>query len=541
MFELRDYQQDALSGIWRYWREDEGTAPLVVVPTGGGKSVIIAEMIRLIRRKNDKVRILMVSHVKELVVQNLERMRQNAPDLSSSIGIMTGPYTENRRAPILCGTIQTVINRKEQFEDTPFDLMIVDEAHLIPTRDSSQYRTLIAYLRSINPNMRLIGFTATPFRLDSGYLHQGADAMFDGVAADVPIKTLIDDGRLVTPRTTWNAESMDVTKLKTQAGEYTAESQDEAIRPVIGKMALDALKQGSRTERDRWLWFFPSVESAQIACDWLEINNQKAVCIHGGLPAIERDDLMRQFSEGEVQHCTNVNIMTTGIDIPAINHIVLARATKSTVLYIQMCGRGLRPYDGKDRCVILDYGKNAQTHGTLDRPRIHEKGKPKDREPAARQCKACGCYMESDAAHCPECGYIPPPRKRKINLTQPFRGEMVSWLSPPHSVGVRAVNYEKWEGKSGFPTVRVRYALDDGDYISEWLCPEHPFDHVATKMFSQRWRRTFGKDETPPVGVQDCIERLTSHRLQPLSLTVGTREGKEWPDIMSVEYAERTK
>ena len=539
MFELRDYQKAAISGIWRYWRENEGTAPLVVVPTGGGKSVIIADMIRLIRRKDNRVRILMVSHVKELVVQNLERMRQNAPDLSSSIGIMTGAYTENRRAPILGGTIQTVINRKEQFEDTPFDLTIVDEAHLIPTRDSSQYRTLIAYLRQINPKMRLIGFTATPFRLDSGYLHQGKDAMFDGIAADVPIKTLIDGGQLVTPRTTWNAESMDVTKLRTQAGEFTAESQDEEIKPKIRKMVLDALQQGSKGPNDRWLWFFPSVESAELGRDMLEQFYQEAVCIHGGLDAPTRDALMQDFSNGEVRHCTNVNIMTTGIDIPAINHIVLARATKSTVLYVQMCGRGLRPHKGKDRCVVLDYGLNAQTHGTLDAPRIREKGKGKPREAAARHCKACGCFMELTAKSCPACGFVLPERKRKINIGHAFRGEMVSWLSAPRSVGVRATGYDRWEGKSGYPTVRVKYALEDGDRISEWLCPEHPLDHVATKMFSQRWRRTFGKDEDPPRNVAECIERMRTHRLQPSAVTIGTREGREWPDIMGVEYVEK--
>ena len=542
MFELRGYQKETQAGLWKYWREGIGTSPLVVIPTGGGKSVSIASMISKIRQVNQNVRILMVSHVKELVVQNSKRLQEHAPELTMDIGMMSGKIGSNPEAPILCGTIQTLARRFDVLSVyEPFDLLIVDEAHLIPTKTTSQYRKLIAYLRERNPKLRLVGFTATPYRLDSGYLHKGDDAMFDGIAYDVSVKTLIDEGCLVTPRTSWNAESMDVTKLKTKMGEYTAESQDDALKPVIQKMIINALNQGSLTDRDRWLWFFPSVESAEQGQKLLEEYKQEAVCIHGGLNDKIRDELMREFRLGQVMHCTNVNIMTTGIDIPEINHVVLARSTQSTVLYVQMCGRGLRPAEGKEQCVILDYGANAARHGVLDRPKLnyHKKKRGKKNASEARNCPKCGTYMDIEFTVCPNCFYSMPNRRQEVKLSTPFRGEMVSWLEKPTTKTIKKTYYDPWEGKSGFTTVRVKYMDEDGVGYSEWLCPEHPEQHKATSMFRSRWRRTYGDKSIPPIGVDECIEMMRSHRLQPEQITVGTPEGKEWPTIMKIKYEEK--
>ena len=535
--QLRPYQADAVSDVWEYWREGKGSAPLIVAPTGAGKSVIIAAIITAIRRKNSAVRIINATHVRELVEQNIERLKNYAPELEDDIGIMSGtiggPY--DMFMPIIYGTIQTLARRLDNMETLkPFDLLIIDEAHLLPTTEASQYRTFISWLREKNPNIRILGLTATPYRLDSGYLHEGEDAIFDGIAHDIGVKTLIDLGCLVTPKTKWAKPGMDVDKLKTRAGEFTSESQDETMN--LSGMVDDALSQGSTTPKDRWLWFLPSVKSAHECADYLVSIGHKAEAIDGNLSFADRNLCMNNFREGFITHCCNVNIMTTGIDIPEINHVVLARATKSTSLYVQMCGRGLRPSQGKDACLVLDYGQNARRHGMLDNPQPTVDRKSAGKKSLVRHCKACGSFMDPEERVCPECGFVMPRRQVEFKFRRRFEGEMASWLEPPKVHEIVADNYKPWTGRSGYQTVRCSYKTDGGQWINEWICPEHPPDHVATRMFQERWRKTFNTE--PPVGVDECIQRLDASRLKPARVTTMQSSGDKWPQISNIEYEE---
>ena len=507
---LRDYQTDAVDAVFRYWREKEGTAPLVVAPTGSGKSLMIAAAIsRSVGvdyfpptgwgRKS--TRVMLATHVKELVEQDVRALKGYDADLRDRIAIWSASLTKKERQkethfPITAGTIQTIARRLKRITE-PIDLLVVDEAHLIPTREQSQYRKLIAHLRSLNPNLRMVGFTATPYRLDQGFLHHGQGATFDGIANVVGMASLIGGGHLVPAKPRWEGAEIAGDKLRIRAGEYTAESQSEAMD--LPRMVSDALKAGGGGQQGRWLWFLPSVETAHSAALSLRQAGHRAATVHGAMPAAERDAAIDTFRRGEIEHLTNCALMTTGFDIPEIDRVVLARATKSTALYVQMVGRGLRPSPGKDRCIVLDYGSNVMRHGPVDdpQPQTEKRGKKKAQS-SMRKCVACHAFVPRLERVCPECGYVPEPKVRYFSA---LGKEAVMSLGadddvPDNVWKVNSVDVRPWNVNvpAKKPTVRVTYrCVPKGKatmekHFCEWLCPEHGFSSFPFRKYARMWR-----------------------------------------------------
>ena len=494
---LRDYQTDAVDAVFRYWREGKGTAPLVVAPTGSGKSLMCAAVISRAMPQ----RVMLATHVKELVEQDVRALEGYDADLGNSVAIWSASLAKREeksanRSPITAGTIQTIARRLKRITD-PVDLLVVDEAHLIPTREQSQYRKLIAHLKALNPQLRMVGFTATPYRLDQGFLHEGKGATFDGIAANVDFAHLIVSGHLVPAKPRWEGRQIDMDSLKVRAGDYTSESQSAAMD--LPSMVSDALKSGGGGHHGRWLWFLPSVETAHSAALSLRQAGHRAATVHGAMPTAERDAAVDTFRRGEIQHLTNCALMTTGFDIPEIDRIVLARATRSTALFVQMCGRGLRPSPGKDRCIVLDYGGNVMRHGPVDdpQPQTEKRGKRKAQS-SMRKCPACHAFVPRSERVCPECGYAPEPKVRYFSA---LGKEAVMSLGADDDVPddvwkVNSVDVRPWNVNvpAKKPTVRVTYRCvpkgkaERERYFYEWLCPEHGFSSFPFRKYARTWR-----------------------------------------------------
>jgi len=503
---LRDYQLGAVEAVERYWRDGQGTAPLVVAPTGSGKSVMIAALVsRYVRDhicewterngaygvmgswawappREARPRIMLATHVKELVEQDVAALEKYDADLARGVAIWSASIARDKSretrktqlAPMTAGTIQTIARRLKRITE-PVDLLVVDEAHLIPTRESSQYRKLIAHLRQLNPNFRVVGFTATPYRLDQGLLHEGKNAIFDGIARSVPFAHLINGKHLVPAKPRWEGHSIDESKLRVRAGDYTVESQSEAMN--LERMVSDALRAGGGGHEGRWLWFLPSVESARECDALIERALFRSTTVNGGMDPVSRDYRINQFRRGVVRHLTNCALMTTGFDIPEIDRIVLARATKSTALYVQMVGRGLRPAEGKDRCIILDYGGNVMRHGPIDSPQPgKEKGKRRGtpQQSVMRKCKACHAFVLRSERTCPECGHTPEPPRRYFN---PLNGRevMLEHGVPDGMWRVKSWQCEPWKvGVPGkVPSVRASFTTEPrGKIYRKWYFPQ---------------------------------------------------------------------
>lgn len=482
MISLRQYQRAAVDAIYAYFQAHDGN-PLLVLPTGAGKSVIQAAFQQEVMHNWPDQRILLLTHVKELIEQNVDKLAQLWPD--APLGIYAASM--NRRdgfMPIVFASIQSVHKRAHQLGR--FDLIIIDECHLVPNRGNTMYRRFLAAMREINPAVKIIGMSATPFRLDSGYLHTGADAIFTDIAYELPLTYLIDNGYLCPLVTKGGTRKIDLSNVRIQAGEFKAKDIDLAVHE--GDLTAAAAGEICAYGEDRasWLVFCPNVDHAFEVRDELRARGIVAETLHGGTPKQERADLVQRFRAGEIRALTNCDVLTTGFDAPAVDMIVFLRPTKSAALYIQMSGRGMRtsPDTGKRDCLVLDFAGNVERHGPVDSVRIKDKrpGESAPAGPGGKECPQCGYIVSVFAREC-DCGHKWPFVEKPPHATTATEAAILSSQQQPEWFEVDNVRYRRHQ-KTGKPdSLRVDYVCGL-QVFSEWICCEH---EGFAKSKADRW------------------------------------------------------
>lgn len=394
MVELRQYQKDILSKLWRNLRTNNKI--LVQAPTGAGKTVMISsyiEHVLLVRNK----RVLIVVDKLEILQQFGEAlMRCNIP-----FGVLHGD-NKDIHEKILLSTIQTLYRRELDFE---FEYIFFDEIHNY--YDKLMYNKLIKQF----PNAQVIGFTATPIT-NKGYLLPG----FDNYINDLQIIDLVNQGYLCDCETYINNNfDLDTKLLRLSQGEYMV---DDINRYTVTQHNLEVvLNEHRRLVQDRKaIYFCSSIEQAIAYAGYFKSNNVDNKIITSNSRYDERIKTVRQFKEGSIKVIFNVNILTTGFDEPSVEVIGLLNPTKILRKYIQCCGRGLRIAPNKNKCLILDFVQNYQTHGDIKDVRIY---KPKEEKVKYKDCPECGLILESHIKECPQCGYefSVEVEKSKSNLT----------------------------------------------------------------------------------------------------------------------------
>ena len=530
MLELRDYQKECQAAQWRYWATNKGQSPLIVAPTGAGKSILIADTIRSVIKAAPHANIMLVSHIKELLVQDMEELMQLAPELSMNIGVLcAGLNRKETDKQITFASVQTAFNADLR----KVNLLIIDEAHLVGRNDSSMYGQLIAKLRTANPSMRIAGYTATPYRLDTGKLTEGDNALFDGVAYEVKLKKLIDDGFLVPPITKGRA---DMENLTIQAGEYTSASQEFFLKDHIELYAENIAKE---TDGEHvTLCFLPSVayarKFAELLCTW----GCKASWVSGDMEKQERDNRIDRFKNGDISHMCNVNLLTTGSNIPQITAIVLLRATKSTNLYVQMVGRGLRlhPDSDKANCIVYDYGGNAVRHGPLNKPFSFTRDRSRSGIPVGRICQGCGEVLPARLIKCDVCGeVIEMPERRgdpKLDINN-YYGDLVGYSEQPKWVRCWNFSAQEWNSKAGNRMLCFSYRISGHDWpIREWVNPESGPRSLLGRKFRQR-ARSFGiADELSIDQALAVLEKVSSPKYVKIARKIDTK----FYDVFDVSY-----
>ena len=334
---LRPYQRRAVDETWRWTAKNDGN-PLVVIPTGGGKSLIMGTAIRE-AVETWGARVLVVTHVKELITQDHAELMEIWPSAPAGIH-SAGLGRRDTRQPILFCGIQSVWDKGLFLPKV--DLCLVDEAHLIPRNADTRYRRFFDDLRRFNPHLRIIGYTATPFRLDSGVLHRGEDALFDDVAFEVPITHLIKNGWLVPLVSRAALAQLDTKDVAKRGNEFVMADLARAVdREEATEAAVSEFVAAGRDRRS-WLVFGCSVEHAGHIADAMRRRGVGCEVVTGETPKAERKDMIDAHKAGRVKALVSVGVLTTGYNNPILDMVAILRPTQSAGLYIQMVGRGSR-------------------------------------------------------------------------------------------------------------------------------------------------------------------------------------------------------
>ncbi len=528
--ELRWYQRAAIDALYDYFTRATGD-PLLVLPTGSGKSVIQAAFQQEVMARWPNQRILLLSHVKELLEQNAEKLLAFWPD--APLGIYSAGMGQRVSSmPLTIASIQSVHKRPALIGRQ--DLIIIDEAHLIAPRAESMYRAFLAAMRRLNPAVKVIGMTATPYRLDSGYLHQGEGALFTDIAYELPITDLIREGYLCTLASKGAARKIDLTDVHIRGGEYAADDLNRAVhQDGFTEAAVDEVCHYGAA-RDSWLLFTPSVEYAGEVCELLTARMVRAAVLSGETPKDERARIIADFRARRIRALVNCNVLTTGFDAPAVDLVVLLRSTKSTALYVQMVGRGMRTSPGKTDCLVLDFGGNIERHGPIDDLRVStrrgSKGDGVALPPPAKECPDCRTIVSVFARACPECEHAWVLGEKAPHEAAASDAAILTADIEPEWMEVQSAWYLRHEKLDRPTSLRVEYNCGLR-MICEWVCIEHKgyARAQAEKWFAARGMAT-------PASVDEAI---ALESLIPVPTRVLVRRDGKFDRVINYEFGAR--
>ena len=465
---LRWYQSEAVAATWGFLCSQPGN-PVVVLPTGAGKSVVIAQLCRDAVERYEG-RVIVLAHRKELLEQNADKIMRLLPGID--IGIYSaGLRSRDTDHAVVVAGIQSVFKRAYDFGRR--NLVICDEVHLVPFDGEGMYRTFLADLRSANERLRMVGTTATPFRLDCGPLCR-PDGLFQKVAYSASIQRLIADGYLSRLTTKPADTSADTSGLRVRAGEFVAAESEALFSRLVDSACREIVTKTA--DRRSVLIFCSGVDHAQQVARAIErLAGEPCGVVTGETLPLERTATLGAFASQRLRFLTNCDILTTGYDCPCIDAIAILRATMSAGLYAQIVGRGLRVAPGKANALILDFGENIKRHGPIDAidyGRCRQTGLQPGEAPT-KNCPNCGIECYAGLSEC-ECGFrFPPPKNRH----QAEADEQSEVLSTPETFVVEAVSYAAHEKKKAGPdhppTMCVSYDWHSSRRRRQPRSPDH--------------------------------------------------------------------
>ena len=535
---FRYYQREAIDSIYSYFQTNKGN-PIVAMPTGTGKSVVIGGFAYEVLNAWPGQRLMMATHVKELVQQNANKLEEIWPKAPYGI-YSAGLSQRDVSQPIIYGGIASMVKNPALFGHR--DLLLVDECHLIGKNDAAMYNIFIQGLRNINPKLKVVGFTATGYRTGLGYLTNGdlfTDFCYDITGLEAFNKLIVEGylALLVSPRTAIGID---------RAGVHTASNgdyvQSEAEKAAM-RVTWDALNDAAKYKHNRhsWLVFAGGIEHAETIVQMLRQLGISACAVHGGnkqfpMSGKQRDQNLADFKAGKYQACVNYGVLTTGFDHPPVDLIIMLRLTKSTVLWVQMLGRGTRPFHGdnifppKQNCLVLDYARNIEKLGPVNDPVIPRPKGGGGGEAPVKTCEECGGYNHISARFCIQCG-TEFEFAVKITRNAEASQEPVRDLTPIYErFYVTRVMYRRHKSKAGLDCLAAVYSVQGRllpftEYIS--------IESVGrARERAEQWWHTRTSEPCP--GTIDEALHMQSYLRTPTMLTVWTNI--KYPEIVRFDY-----
>lgn len=563
MAKLRWYQEEAVNATLDYFRSVKDGAACVVLPTGSGKTHVIAELCRQVVGWGGRA--IVLAHVKELLQQTASKLELCVdPNL---IGVYSAGLDERTTdTPIVVAGIQSVYQRAEELGE--FHLIVVDEAHLIPAKGTGRYRSFLNAQKTISPKARLVGLTATPYRMGCGWIvtdkanddaNTNYDRLLDTIVYEASVDRLIADGTLSAVVSRNARKAPDFSRVKTTRGDFDEIEIEKVLsRKNVLETACHEIAEQT-FDRHKVVVFCNRRASARKCAKLLAEYDPdvEAAVVDGSTPSGERAEIIRRFKDESKQsdlfgneakplkYVLNVGVLTTGFDAPNVDCVALLRPTKSLALYQQIVGRGLRRAPDKKNCLVLDFGGNVERHGPIDLPVVDAQAVK-----TWKACPACMSVVQKGYTTCPICGAVFPkstpagpidPNKRLFG-----RASDAAILSKDEEPIITEYEISKVEYTAHYkadaspdkpPTVMVTYHHDTPfEYpIREWLCPEHA--GFPRRKFESWWK---SKSKTrPPHSVDTCVLWATNGALAtPTRVRTSKKPSERFATIEWVEFSD---
>lgn len=551
----RDYQLDAVNAPFRYFEKGGRGNPLIAMPTGTGKSIVIAEFIRRIYEHYPTQRVVLMTHVKELIEQNFDKLIKVWPTAPAGI-FSAGLGRKDTHYKITFAGVGSFANAVEAFGHV--DLLLIDECHLVSPNQETSYRQVIAELKKVNQHLKVIGLTATPYRLGQGLLTEPG-----GIFTDICIDMTTLDGfnwfltmgylSPLVPKPT--STELDLSGVAIHGGEFVQNQLQAAVdKESITYAAIEETIQRAG-DRSHWMIFAAGIEHTVHVHAALDALGITATYVHSKMGKKERDANIRDYKAGRYQAMVNNGILTTGFDYPELDLITMLRPTVSPSLWVQMLGRGTRPVyapgynletqEGrlaaiaagpKQNCMVLDFAGNTRRLGPINDPVLpRKKGKRSGQLAPIKLCEECGTFNHASARFCIDCKAEFPIQTKLESFasTAALIRTKEEDLPVTEMFNVDRVIYQPHEKHDKPTSLRVSYYCGLRRF-DEWVCFEH--EGYPKRKAHEWWKermRLLAKPETQPLTTLDAMQYIKE---LPTPKKIRVWINKKHPEILYHEF-----
>ena len=524
----RYYQREAVDSLYSYFQTSCGH-PCLALPTGTGKSFIIALAIAEFLHYWPEMRVLMVTHVKELISQNLAELLELWPD--APVSVYSAGLKQKEISQITFAGIASIYEKASELGT--INIVFVDEAHLISNKENSMYSKFITSLMALNPHLRVVGLTATPYRLGQGLVTDSG--LFTDICYDITkfenFNRLIKEGflcKLITKatHTVYNTEGISI-----QNGDYNQKELQLRVDEddVNFKICQEIVEYGH--DRKCWMVFTTGVKHTEKITSYLQALGIEACAVHSKMGDKQRDKNIELFDEGYYRAIVHNGLLATGYNNKNIDFIPHLRPSVSPGFWVQGLGRGFRVSPQKYNCLVLDFAGNTARLGPVNDPvKPRKKGNKKGEVPI-KICPDCGVYNHSASPICDNCGFIFPTHC-KLQTTAsdlPIIRETKEEVCI-ETFNVTHVIYSASKKTGRKPILKVTYYSGLTRFY-ESVCLEH--EGYARRLAENWWKLRFPEHGIIPNTVEEALQYAASLK-KPVGITVNT--AKKFPEVISVSF-----
>ena len=544
----RDYQEWAVKALWAYFEEYTGN-PVIVMPTGTGKSHVIADFIKSAMMKFPRTRCLVLTHVKELIAQNHAKFLETWPTAPSGI-FSAGLNKKQFNMPVTFGGIGSVAKKAGLFGH--IDFVIVDECDLVSPDSTTMYPKFISDLKKKNPHVKLIGLTATPWRSGFGKI-TGEGGLFTDIPVDMgsveAFNWFLSEGYLLPLIPKKTDLQLDVSGVGMRGGDYIQSDLQLAVdkREITIKALEETIALGEH--RKSWLIFASGIDHAKNIAHMLTEMGVPCKAVYSGMTE-SRDEIIRDLKSGKLRAVVNNNVLTTGFDHPSLDMIVILRPSGSSRLWVQMLGRGTRPlyskgYDlttkegrleaidesAKQNCLVLDFANNTKKLGPINDPVLPRKKGEKGGEAPVKLCTACGVWNHASARNCCSCGHefvfvtklkVEASTTELIKKVAPVEFPIVEVFQVDHITYTLHQKFDKPK------SVKVTYYCGFRSF-TEYVCIEHS-NHARFRAV--QWLKQRGANPgTQNISAEDVLLKVNEFPVTTHLSVWLNKDGGKYPQI----------